>query len=224
MAKYMFRPRKPPSRTWRAFLGNHVKEMAAIDFSRFRRRRFESCSASSCFVMTDAEWLISTSRRIPRPSGHRSRWWRRFRTTKRRGFSSGIGIPSTASTSRQGSKAWVSRKCGPCRGDGPGRWREATIERPFRGGSRVRSWPCARLSRGLLTAQSVPPRADGVFGRDSRRSGNSNSKRAVDHRSGPGVADPWQHIWKRNNCNTLLERNDSCVNNARVATSSGPPL
>ena len=32
MAKYMFRPRKPPSQTWRTFLENHVKEIVAIDF------------------------------------------------------------------------------------------------------------------------------------------------------------------------------------------------
>jgi len=28
----MSRPRKPPSQTWRTFLENHVKEIAAIDF------------------------------------------------------------------------------------------------------------------------------------------------------------------------------------------------
>ena len=28
----MVRPRKPPSRTWRAFLSNHIKEIVAIDF------------------------------------------------------------------------------------------------------------------------------------------------------------------------------------------------
>jgi putative transposase len=32
VAKYMSRPRKPPSQTWRTFLENHVKEIAAIDF------------------------------------------------------------------------------------------------------------------------------------------------------------------------------------------------
>jgi hypothetical protein len=30
--KYMIRPRKPPTPTWRAFLKNHVKEVVAIDF------------------------------------------------------------------------------------------------------------------------------------------------------------------------------------------------
>lgn len=30
--KYMVRPRKPPSPTWRAFLENHVKDLVSIDF------------------------------------------------------------------------------------------------------------------------------------------------------------------------------------------------
>ena len=32
VAKYVHRPRKPPSQTWRAFLNNHVGSIAAIDF------------------------------------------------------------------------------------------------------------------------------------------------------------------------------------------------
>ncbi len=32
VAKYMDRHRKPPSQTWRTFIGNHVPEIAAIDF------------------------------------------------------------------------------------------------------------------------------------------------------------------------------------------------
>ena len=32
VAKYMVRIRKPPSQTWRTFLKNHVRELAAIDF------------------------------------------------------------------------------------------------------------------------------------------------------------------------------------------------
>jgi putative transposase len=30
--KYMIRPRKPPSPTWRAFLDNHAKELVSVDF------------------------------------------------------------------------------------------------------------------------------------------------------------------------------------------------
>jgi transposase InsO family protein len=32
VAKYMFRPKKPRSQTWRTFLENHVRDIAAIDF------------------------------------------------------------------------------------------------------------------------------------------------------------------------------------------------
>jgi transposase InsO family protein len=32
VAKYMSRRRKPPSQTWRTFLENHVKDIAAVDF------------------------------------------------------------------------------------------------------------------------------------------------------------------------------------------------
>jgi putative transposase len=32
VAKYMVRPRKPPSQTWRTFLENHVSELVATDF------------------------------------------------------------------------------------------------------------------------------------------------------------------------------------------------
>ena len=32
VAKYLSRPRKPPSQTWRTFLSNHLEQMASIDF------------------------------------------------------------------------------------------------------------------------------------------------------------------------------------------------
>ena len=32
VAKYLYRPRKPPSQTWRTFLTNHAEQMASIDF------------------------------------------------------------------------------------------------------------------------------------------------------------------------------------------------
>jgi putative transposase len=32
VAKYLRRPRKPPSQTWRTLLTNHMEQMASIDF------------------------------------------------------------------------------------------------------------------------------------------------------------------------------------------------
>jgi putative transposase len=32
VAKYMARPRKPPSQTWRTFLNNHVRDLVSVDF------------------------------------------------------------------------------------------------------------------------------------------------------------------------------------------------
>ncbi len=40
VAKYMYRHRKPPSQTWRAFLENHVPDIAAIDFFVVQTVRF----------------------------------------------------------------------------------------------------------------------------------------------------------------------------------------
>ena len=32
VSKYMVKPRKPSSQTWRAFLENHVKQLVSVDF------------------------------------------------------------------------------------------------------------------------------------------------------------------------------------------------
>ena len=32
VAKYMARPRKPPSQTWRTFLNNHIRNLVSVDF------------------------------------------------------------------------------------------------------------------------------------------------------------------------------------------------
>ena len=41
VAKYMFRPRKPPSQTWRTFLHNHLKTMVSVDFFTVPTIRFQ---------------------------------------------------------------------------------------------------------------------------------------------------------------------------------------
>ena len=41
VGKYMIRPRKPPSQTWRTFLDNHVKTMVSVDFFTVPTIRFQ---------------------------------------------------------------------------------------------------------------------------------------------------------------------------------------
>jgi putative transposase len=48
VAKYMIRQKKPPSQTWRSFLKNHVKQIAAIDFFTVPTVRFQILY---CFIV-----------------------------------------------------------------------------------------------------------------------------------------------------------------------------
>jgi putative transposase len=48
VAKYMIRNRKPPSQTWRTFLENHVRDIAAIDFFVVPTVRFQLLY---CFIV-----------------------------------------------------------------------------------------------------------------------------------------------------------------------------
>jgi putative transposase len=41
VSKYMVRPRKPPSQTWRTFLENHAQQLASIDFFTVPTIRFQ---------------------------------------------------------------------------------------------------------------------------------------------------------------------------------------
>jgi transposase InsO family protein len=41
VAKYMVRPRKPPTQTWRTFLNNHVRNMVSVDFFTVPTVRFQ---------------------------------------------------------------------------------------------------------------------------------------------------------------------------------------
>jgi hypothetical protein len=41
VAKYMFRPRKPPSQTWRTFLNNHLQTLVSVDFFTVPTIRFQ---------------------------------------------------------------------------------------------------------------------------------------------------------------------------------------
>src|SRR5262249_13797459 len=41
VGKYMVRPRKPPSQSWRMFLDNHVQQMVSVDFFTVSTIRFQ---------------------------------------------------------------------------------------------------------------------------------------------------------------------------------------
>jgi hypothetical protein len=86
VATYMIRHRKPPSQTWRTFLENHVRDIAAIDFFVVPTVRFQLLY---CFVvlrhddMTGVGSPISTSRLIRPRGGPLSKSSRPSLTTKR---------------------------------------------------------------------------------------------------------------------------------------------
>ena len=60
VAKYLQRPRKPSSQTWRTFLANHVEQMASIDFFRYRPRRSGFYLSSKSSPSPDAACCISS--------------------------------------------------------------------------------------------------------------------------------------------------------------------
>ena len=41
VSKYMIRQRKPPSQTWRTFLGNHIRQLVSVDFFTVPTIRFQ---------------------------------------------------------------------------------------------------------------------------------------------------------------------------------------
>jgi hypothetical protein len=59
VARYLPRPHKPRSQTWRTFLTNHLEQTAAIDFFIVPTATFRACSSSSCYRMSGAGWCTS---------------------------------------------------------------------------------------------------------------------------------------------------------------------
>jgi putative transposase len=60
VAKYRVRGRTSPSQTWKTFLTNHTKQIAAVDFSPFRQSHSATYTVSSSCCMTDARSFTST--------------------------------------------------------------------------------------------------------------------------------------------------------------------
>ena len=78
VSKYMLRPKKPPSQSWRTFLDNHQDCLAAMDFFRdagrlFPPPGFEFFMCLSCLAMTGDKSSILTRQNTPLLTGQHSR-------------------------------------------------------------------------------------------------------------------------------------------------------
>ena len=60
VSKYLIRARKPPSQSWRTFLENHGKDIAATDFSPCRGRLFARYSFWLCSATIGERFCIRT--------------------------------------------------------------------------------------------------------------------------------------------------------------------
>lgn len=72
VAKYLVRPRRPPSQSWRNFLANHVEQIRARISSWCRRRPAACCSFSSSSLTIGGGSCTSRSPRTRPPPGRRS--------------------------------------------------------------------------------------------------------------------------------------------------------
>jgi hypothetical protein len=99
VGKYMVRPRKPPSQTWRTFLDNHLKTMVSADFFVVPTIRFQSCTCFWCWHTTAGVFCTSPSPPTRVPSGPRSNCAKFFRGTPRHGICCAIATESSARSS-----------------------------------------------------------------------------------------------------------------------------
>jgi putative transposase len=60
VSKYMIRHRKPPSQTWRTFLGNHVRDLVAVDFFTVPTVTFRVLFVFVVLAHDGDGWSIST--------------------------------------------------------------------------------------------------------------------------------------------------------------------
>ena len=110
VAKYMVRADKPPSQTWRMFLANHAQDIAACDFFTVPTATFRMLY---CFVVIchDSRRVVHFNVTIIRPpGGRRNRSSAPFRTKNRHATFSVTMTASTAKSSSDAFKAWVSKK------------------------------------------------------------------------------------------------------------------
>ncbi len=122
VGKYMVRPKKPPSPTWRAFLDNHVKDLVSVDFFVVPTVMFRVLFVFVVLVHQRPRILHFniTSRSTRRRSGPPSSSSRRFHGRRCRATCSGIATACTERLFERGWSAWASRKYSRLHG-APGR-------------------------------------------------------------------------------------------------------
>src|SRR5262249_51223924 len=99
VAKYMARPRTPPSQSWRTFLTNHLQPIAAADFFVVATATCRPGLYSSSWRTSAAMSCTSRSPTNPPRHGRRNNSAKRSRGTKLRDSSSTTVIqPSTRGT------------------------------------------------------------------------------------------------------------------------------
>ena len=102
VSKYMTRPSKPPSQTWKTFLQNHAQAIAAIDICVVPTLTFELLFAFLILGHGRRQLLWFEVTRHPQPSGWLGRSPRRFPGSRRQPTWCAITTAPTATPSRLG--------------------------------------------------------------------------------------------------------------------------
>ena len=102
VSKYMARPSKPPSQTWKTFLQNHTEAIAAIDMCVVPTLTFELLFAFLILGHGRRQLLWFEVTRHPQPSGWLGRSPRRFPGSRRQPTWCAITTAPTATPSRLG--------------------------------------------------------------------------------------------------------------------------
>ena len=111
VAKYMVRSPKPPSRTWRTFLDNHVfLNWLQSTSSLSPRFGLKSCLSLSFSRMTADVWSTSTLRLIRPLNGLRSSCSKPFRSIRPRDIYCEIAIGSTGRSSATKSQEYTYQR------------------------------------------------------------------------------------------------------------------
>ena len=102
VSKYMTRPSKPPSQTWKTFLRNHAEAIVAIDMCVVPTLTFDLLFAFLVLGHGRRQLLWFEVTRHPQPSGWLGKSPRRFPGPRRQPTWCAITTAPTATSSRLG--------------------------------------------------------------------------------------------------------------------------